>query len=257
MNNSYHNSPNPSGNPLSSGNMYSQSATGNAKRTIIAGMGKCQNGQPKSNQAINALEEGRFSRIYVQDRALAGILYSVSRTSKGEIFPLYTGRNTIGSSPDSDIYLPEDTVSPNHSILLIRILHRGDNDEIGLTMNITDYDSDFGTKVNGEVASLDPVALTGQEIIQIGNAYQFLFIPLIPQKHGLREASRFIALPRMDLAEKEVEFPMNPIQYHYHSVETISKEEAYPNAVSAEDESTFYGRSYRKKEDHSGNKTIL
>lgn len=229
------------------GGLYSQSAkSSNIRRTYIAGM------KPREDKKTSGQEEmsddGRYTRINLQERPLAGILYSVSRDTAGEIFPIYVGRNTIGSEPECDVYLPEDTVSSNHAVLLVRMLP---NDEGGRTMtvSITDYDSEFGTAVNGTAVEYDPARLSGMERIMIGNAYNFIFIPLDQNALGLIPDSSFRAMPRKD-------FRGNAVTNANAFYAPASDEDIYPSAVGEEDEHTFYGRSFRKKEDHSGNKTI-
>ena len=58
--------------------------------------------------------------ITLQRRPLIGVLYSISAGIEGELFPLYAGRNTIGSDPSCDICLRESSVSEQHGILLAR-----------------------------------------------------------------------------------------------------------------------------------------
>ncbi len=234
-------------NGVADGGFYSQSAgKANIRRTYIAGMKpRDENGNVENK---NNPDTGRYIRIDLQERPLAGILFSVSRNSTGEIFPLYVGRNTIGSEPECDVYLPEDTVSSNHAVLLVRMLP---NNEGGRTMSvsITDYDSEFGTAVNGMAVEYDSMPLSGMERIMIGNAYDLLFIPLDQNSLGLVPANSFRGLPRRDSRTET----LGSNAFYAPA----SDEEIYPSAVGEEDEQTFYGRSFRKKEDHSGNKTIM
>ena len=41
--------------------------------------------------------------VRLQNRPLIGVLYSISAGIEGELFPVYVGRNTIGSDPSCDI----------------------------------------------------------------------------------------------------------------------------------------------------------
>ncbi len=217
------------------------------KRTYIQGM---KPREEKVSSQGKVLPEERAVRIKLQPRPVAGVLYSVSRDVCGEIFPVYLGRNTIGCTPESDIYLNEETVSPNHAVLLIRQLQ----DEYGnrkVTMNITDYDSDFGTAVNGVKLGYDRESLKGNEIIQIGNAYYFIFVPLDPVPFGLGQVSGFMSTPRQD-AEPTISNRPGSDEY----LAPTPNEPIYPSSVGEADERTFYARSFAKKEDHSAKKTI-
>lgn len=218
------------------------------KRTYIQGMKPRRDVSGNNPDAASGSEpDTRALNISLQGRPIAGVLFSVSRDNMGELFPVYVGRNTIGSEAECDIYLTEETVSPNHAVLLVRMLPNASG---GRTMNmsITDYDSDFGTAVNGMKLGYDRQSLAGREVIQIGNSYQFLFIPLDAQNHGLVQIPGFIATPR-----KEMRSSLPATGFYAPATE----EEIYPSAVGEEDERTFYGRTYAKKEDHSSKKTIL
>ena len=127
---------------------YTQSPdAANDNRTYIPGM-------KRKAETAAAGESGdagnqQTVRIELQSRPLAGVLYSVSRDNCGELFPVYIGRNTIGCKPDCDIYLSEETVSPDHAILLIRKIGMPDGSK-KVTMSIWDYESQYGTRINGE-----------------------------------------------------------------------------------------------------------
>ena len=66
--------------------------------------------------------------IKLQDRPIIGALFSISAGIQGELFPIYVGRNTIGSSPDCDICLRETSVSAQHAILLARKQEKEDGE---------------------------------------------------------------------------------------------------------------------------------
>lgn len=227
------------------GDFYGRSESNpNIKRTYIQGM-KPREENKSTNESV---ADERQVRIKLQNRPIAGVLYSVSRDVCGEMFPVYVGRNTIGSDPQSDIYLSEETVSPNHAVLLIRQICNEDG-ERQVTMNITDYDSEYGTAVNGQALGYDRQTLKGNEIIQIGNSYYFLFVALDAAPYGLGQVPGFAPIPRQDSEPA----PFQPINEIYMPVRN---EPIYPSVVGQEDERTFYGRTYAKKEDHSAKKTI-
>lgn len=226
-----------------SSGMYVQTPGVSVNRTRIAGV------EPR------AVNSDNLPDTYNGGRKIAGILYSVSRDGSGEIFPLYVGRNTIGSEPECDVYLSEDTVSSNHAVLLIRMIP----DESGIrrpVASITDYDSDFGTFAGDCCVGFDPCPLRGNEIIRIGNSYSFIFIPLDADKFGLEQSAGFKPVPRKDVNTSGPGYESAGSQ-SASFYQPAAEEEVYPSAVGVEDENTFYRRSYKQKEDHSSNKTIL
>lgn len=219
------------------------------RRTYIAGMKPRVEKTPEEETLV----ADRADKIELQTRPVAGILFSVSRDYSGEIFPIYVGRNTIGNEKECDIYLSEDTVSANHAVLLVRMLPDGNGGRV-MSASITDYDSEFGSSVNGRRLGFDKQTLEGNEIITIGNSYQFLYIPLDASAIGLEPVAGFISVPRYkpQPAVMQPQFAQPSAFYTPASIE-----EVYPSAVGEEDEQTFYGRTYAKKEDHSSKKTIL
>ena len=215
-------------------------------RTYIQGMKRKED--VAQNPVAPQQADPRVVDIRLQNRPVAGMLYSVSCDGCGEIFPVYVGRNTIGCQPDCDVYLTEQTVSPNHAVLLIRVIP----DETGrrrVTMSLTDYDSEFGSSVDGEKLGYDRQPLSGGEIIQIGNAYKFYFVAFNADVCGLGVSRNFVPVPRVEnrpvIVQNIAESFLSPFD-----------NEVYPNAVGEEDERTFYGRTYAKKEDHSSKKTV-
>lgn len=230
--------------PQAENSFYTQSAGAPEGRTFIPGMKR------KSYDAAPQAEEApsQTVRLDLQSRPLAGVLYSVSRNSLGEIFPVYIGRNSIGSQPVSDIYLSEKTVSPEHALLLIRKLSLPDGTR-RVTMSISDYSTEYGTKVNDQCLDEDVVEIQSGDTLQIGRAYRFVFIPLDAEQYDLFTATNFEATPRVENR------PTVNADYQAYMEEPVDTT-VYPDAVGEEDEMTFYGRSQQKKEDHSSKKTL-
>ena len=53
-------------------------------------------------------------------KPIIGFLYSISKSTAGEFWPLRIGSNSIGRSADCDVCLGEATVSEQHAILVVR-----------------------------------------------------------------------------------------------------------------------------------------
>ncbi len=229
--------------------VYAPTQGANIRRTCIQGMSS----KPQANiGGTEDAKKGRAVRLNLQSRPLAAILYSISHDALGEIFPIYVGRNTIGSDPEMDVYLPEESVSPCHAIILIRHVPDADGN-IKVTMNISDYDSQNGTIVNDTQVSYDRENLYGDEIITIGKAYRFLFIPLHGDIDGrLYVDPEFKALERKDLQDGGNVI----ITANLYETNTPKAKEIYPNVVGESEEATFYGRTKPKVADNSSNLTI-
>lgn len=225
-----------------------ESSANNIKRTYIQGMKPRKVGTDNYTSAPSEKASPRVTDIELQERPLAGILYSVSCDECGEIFPVYVGRNTIGSDAQSDIYLSENTVSPNHALILVRVINSGARGRM-VTMSISDNNSDFGTAVNGESILDDIVPIKAGDIIQIGNAYHFVYTPLRADQFGLSPIRSFQPTER---AKNRPE-----VHSDFRNFIVINEDnDVYPNAVGEEHENTFYGRTKAKKEDNSSKKTM-
>jgi pSer/pThr/pTyr-binding forkhead associated (FHA) protein len=76
----------------------------------------------------------------LKDRSYFGWLAIIEGTLRGEAFHLHEGRNRIGSSPPSDIRIPDEGVQDQH--MSIRISSH--------QWMLTDLDSETGTWLNGK-----------------------------------------------------------------------------------------------------------
>lgn len=214
-------------------------------RTVIHGVKR-----PSYND-VNKMErhKDRERLLQIQDRPITGILYSVSRDSLGELFPLYEGRNTIGNNPDSDVYLSEGSIAFKHAVILVRKIN-DENQMPTLNVGITDYESQFGSFVNEERLGFDKRQLSGGEIIRIGNSYEFLFLLFKPWKQSLKEAGDFEQVKRVSPINNGNTITSPIFVDNYRNKET-------PHTPMGEkEESILYGRTKAKREDHAGNKTI-
>jgi uncharacterized Zn finger protein (UPF0148 family) len=104
-------------------------------------------------------------------RKLTGFLVTYGISPNGIFFPIYEGRNTLGSDPSNDIVLPVDSVSGKH----LEIAYYGQNkkfyfETVGLTQNGTYVNDTFYPKGGDELKNLD--------VITIGSArLTFMAIP--------------------------------------------------------------------------------
>jgi len=98
-------------------------------------------------------------------KPLVGFLFSYSKTAEGEYWPLFEGKNTVGSHKSCQQALYEQSVSnPHANIFAIR--KKG---EERLEFRIQDAGSEISTIVDGEQLMVGDVAsLKDRSVIQIG-----------------------------------------------------------------------------------------
>lgn len=239
---------------------YSASAS-NVNRTVIQGMssrqpagGASQGGNPVAG-VYSGVETGnpashRETEITLQERPLAGVLISASADGMGEIFPLYIGRNMIGSNPEADIYLSEATVAPNHAMILVRMIKDPATGSEMMQVSLTDYDSEYGTAIGEYRVGFDKVMLTGGEILRIGYGYVFAVYLFDSGYPGLGENPGFRPTERVRKRMPEMPAAIAP-----EPVEPVA-EEVFPDKVGAADEFAFYGRTPKAPTSHSRNATV-
>lgn len=164
---------------------YSQSSNTPGKGTVVPGMmGEKPFAEPNST-STNTQQAKQQAQ---QGKPIVGFLYSISRTSFGEFWPLKIGRNTIGQNPKSDIVLSEATVTGDHAILVVRqIKNTG-----GVMAAITDTQSTNGTMINGETIGFTAVECHNGDVITIGNNYELVLLLVDAAKLNLSVSNDFI-----------------------------------------------------------------
>lgn len=125
-------------------------------------------------------------------KPILGFLYSVSRDSFGEFWPLHLGANTIGRAGESNVCLAETSVSKQHATLVIRQM-QNKGQSAGLFAFIQDVGSMCGTMVNGSTLDFNPVECKNGDIITIGENYELYFILVDPNVVGLHPKPDFKA----------------------------------------------------------------
>ncbi len=194
----------------------------------------------------------RNVEVRLQERPLVGTLISASADGMGEIFPIYLGKNVIGRGEDCDIRLNEVTVSQNHAVILVRTVV----DEYGnhqLSATLTDYDSDYGSNVDGLQAEYDKLTLQNGSTICIGRGYVLTIYLFNPWLQGFGRNPAFMPaeeFPRPESEKAQAAVPTG-------QTEAPPEPEIGPGTVSAADEYSFYGRPVApKKRDHAQAATV-
>lgn len=188
--------------------------------------------------------------LNIQGRTIVGVLFSISRFSTGELFPVYIGRNTIGSSEESDVCLPEETISPSHAVLLVRAIENADGGHI-LKIYLTDYDSEYGTMIGNVALEYEKMECHDHDIISVGLSYKFLLCLFDADKYKLFVDKGFKPILRQQAEEVKKQEPKGNVP-----IATAAKPKV-SNTISGEDEAAFYGRSQEREGDHTTNKTVV
>jgi len=102
-------------------------------------------------------------------RKIIGVLITYSWKEEGQIFPVFQGRNYIGTDPNCEICVPNDaTLSGINTSISYR-----------LQFLISDKDSMSGTDLDGQPVFTDPVPLRNYASIRTGSTY-WTFVVIHP-----------------------------------------------------------------------------
>ena len=121
-------------------------------------------------------------------KPIMGFLYSVSRTSAGEFWPIYLGPNTIGRGMDAGITLAEQTVSDNHCKIVAQELKSPDR----LFVYIQECGSTCGTMVNGNSLDFNPREIKHGDIITVGEHYELYVVLIDTRQIGIAVKEDFL-----------------------------------------------------------------
>ena len=199
----------------------------------------------------------------LQDRQMIGVMYSISAGINGELFPIYIGRNTIGSDLSCDICLRETSISSLHGILLARE-QVDDSGEKYINATLADDNSMYGTCVNDERIGFEKVSLKDGDIITIGMNY--IFIISLFNAIGKLTVSRDIQFIQEDAStedysdivsnnEKILPKPIPVLaETHLQDKDSFSTKKDIPITTS---ESEFYKPTKEKNIDHFNSKTLI
>lgn len=172
-----------------SGSFYARRSGSSSRGTVVPGMETANRSDVDNGVNINAAPQST-GRPLLLGKPVVGFLYSISRTPAGEFWPLQIGPNKIGTSPSSDIILPEGTVSQEHAVLVVRKLKSSGN----VIASITDAQSTNGTMLNGESLGFNPVECHNGDKIVVGENYELVLILIDAAKMELSVSEDFISI---------------------------------------------------------------
>lgn len=199
--------------------------------------------------------------VKLQNRPLIGVLYSISAGIEGELFPVYVGRNTIGSDPSCDICLRETSVSAQHGMILARKLA---NEEGGdyIKVILSDDNSSYGTTVNGESLNFEKIECSNGDVITIGQNY-VLVLSLFNALDKLSIARGFDRIhepPKVE-TEKLTKSPLPPESNIVIGGIPENNIDDHSTNITQDPEDDvavdFYKPTKRQSQDHFNNKTII
>lgn len=136
------------------------------------------------------IPQGGAQSEATNQKAIMGFLFSVSKSTYGEFWPVYVGANSIGRGPANSVNLQEQSVSANHAQLIVRAMLK-DGVKSGVLAFVKDEGSVYGTQVNGETLGFEPATCKTGDIITIGSCYELLFIQVDADSLGLKTKADF------------------------------------------------------------------
>lgn len=213
----------------------------------------------RAEQFEDSVNEPPRHTVEIQNRPMIGVLYSISAGIEGELFPVYVGRNTIGSDPSCDICLLETSVSAAHGVLLAR-KQIDDFGEEYISVTLSDNNSSYGTMVNSERLSFEKMECKDGDIITIGQNY-VLILSLFNAINKLTVASDFERIQPLEHDEKELaESPTGQALPPGDASDLDDEGDHSTNITkdpNEDDASQFYKPTKRQGQDHYNNKTII
>lgn len=221
-------------------------------RQVVAEMQEEEAG-PKADDTIPA------HVVRLQNRPLIGVLYSISAGIEGELFPVYVGRNIIGSDLSCDICLRETSVSSQHGILLARKQYNQEGNEY-INVLLSDNNSMYGTSVNGERINFEKVTCSNGDVISVGQNY-VLVLSLFNALEKLSVAYGFERIPEPAKSEEKTDLPLSPPATSIIGGMPVSATDEHStkitNNIQEEASVDFYKPTKKEPQDHYNNKTII
>ena len=170
-----------------------------SNKTIIPGMEDAYTAQPSDFGRPSTKAQdgtciphpfGTTPASIPNQKPIVGFLYSISKSSAGEFWPLRIGSNSIGRSAECDICLCEATVSEQHAVLVVRQMKNPEK----IIASICDARSTCGTMINGESLGFDQRECFNGDIITIGEHYDLYFILIDAKQIGLNVCRDFMGI---------------------------------------------------------------
>lgn len=235
--------------------------SGNIKdtnRTYVPDLYRQVAAEMQEEESVGMMKKSLSTHVVrLQNRPIVGVLYSISASPEGELFPIYVGRNTIGSDLSCDICLRETSVSAQHGMLLARRQMDDDGREY-FNVILSDSNSCYGTCLNGEKVVFEKVVCADGDVISIGQNY-VLILSLFNALDKLVVSGGFDRMP-MPSSNEDATFSRNDSENVNDCVTAGTAGDHSTNAtqdINEEASMDFYRPTKQKKQDHYNNQTII
>lgn len=170
---------------------------------------------------------------------VVGFVYTLSNGGKAEYWPIRIGVNTIGSSADNDICLPEESVSARHAQINVKRLQRSGGK---LAAGIKDIGSSNGVLLNDEELDYELHNCKSEDVITIGFNYKLVLVLVDPVKYGIGASEGFrpianeqnyeMAAPYDETVRDRKAVPVRPVDPYVIGDETININNPGANDIS-------------------------
>lgn len=155
-------------------------------RTIMAGSQDEFPKEASGNQPEGVVTDPNRC-LKLQDRVVVGVLFSNSRTMLGDVFPVYLGKNIIGSDKSCEICLGEESVAPFHAQLIVRKL--GSPDLYEVSLNAVSEQNNVAVNSN-RIFTVESI-VTENDILRIGEHSDLILRLFAPETYSLQENPDF------------------------------------------------------------------
>lgn len=196
--------------------------------------------------------------VKLQHRPIVGVLFSISGGLDGELFPVYIGRNMIGSEKSCDICLREESVSAQHGSILVRKQTDNDGTE-HLQVTLSEIHSGTGLSVNGKKVGYETQSCANGDVIGVGRSYN-LILCLFNALNKLSVSSEFRRMEDIVDAKSDNDqsSPATKISLSTQTAGSESKDVAQDcDKEQLDTAADFYKPTKPLNNDHYNNKTIL
>lgn len=213
----------------------------------------------ETDEAMPETDNLHERSIRLQHRPIVGVLFSISGGLDGELFPVYIGRNIIGSDTSCDICLREKSVSARHGSVLVRKQTDDDGTE-HLQVTLSEIDSGTGLSANGKKVGFETLSCADNDVISVGRSYSLILRLFSDAFSKLSVSAEFRKMTEARGTENDGVQTSPATKVPLSSPESKPEGEDEPHdgdKAEVETAADFYKPSKPLNNDHYNNKTVL
>ena len=228
-------------------------------RTYVPDVYHQEETPPEADGTNPEPDDMRERIVRLQNRPIVGVLFSISGGLDGELFPVYIGRNIIGSDATCDICLREESVSAQHGSILVRKQTDDDGTE-HLQVTLSEIDSGTGLSVNGKKAGFETLGCADNDVIGVGRCYSLILRLFSGAFSKLSVSADFRRMSEAVDAEGDSAWTSPATKVPPSAPEAKPKDEDAPHdggKAEVETAVDLYKPTKPLNSDHYNNKTIL